>query len=141
MDQLKYKLMNFMRGRYGVDQLSRDSIWLSAGIIVLNYFIKNAILGIIPLVILLVSYMRMFSKNISKRYNENRIYTNNKYKVTKHFNKPIKTIKRSFKRLIDLPKYKYVNCPSCSQTLRLPRGKKEITVTCPKCKSKFDART
>ncbi len=141
MNQLKYKFMNFMRGRYGADALGRDMLWLSVGLMLLNLVIQNGILRFVPFVILLISYLRMFSKNITKRYNENRVYTNNKYKITKHFNKPLKSIKKGFKRILDLPKYKYIKCPSCAQTLRLPRGKKDITVTCPKCKSKFDART
>lgn len=141
MKSFKTKLIHFMRGRYGADILGRDLLWISVGLMVLNLFLGNRILRLLPFIVLLISYMRMFSKNISKRYNENRVYTNFKYKALKPFGNPMKSLKRSWKRLLDLPKYKHLKCPSCKQTLRLPRGKKDITVTCPKCKSKFDART
>lgn len=141
MNSLKYKLMNFMRGRYGADVLGRDMLWLAVGIMVLNLFLKTSILRFIPFLILLLSYFRMFSKNISKRYNENRIYTNMKARYFGKLGNPSQAIKRFVQRIVDLPRFKYIKCPSCSQKLRLPRGKKEIVVTCPKCKHKFDART
>lgn len=33
-----------------------------------------------------------------------------------------------------------VNCPACSQQLRVPKGKRGILV-CPKCNSKFEAES
>lgn len=36
---------------------------------------------------------------------------------------------------------KYLKCPHCHQYLRVPKGKGEITVTCPSCHQQFDQRT
>lgn len=134
MKNLKNKFSNFMQGRYGVDYLSRDFVWITFAIVILNMFIKSKILSFIPLVVFILVYFRMFSKNYSKRYNENRIYTNFKGKITRPFT-------RTFKRIKDSRKYKFLTCPNCSQKLRVPRGKKEIVVTCAKCRHKFDAKS
>ena len=37
--------------------------------------------------------------------------------------------------------YRYYDCPGCHQRLRVPKGKGQITVTCPKCHTKFDAKS
>lgn len=134
MRKLQMKMQEFMKGRYGPDLLSRDMSFLSLGIIILNLFLRNTILYVLGLTLLLLSYLRMFSKTFPKRYNENRIYANIRNNFTKR-------IKRIFNRIKDFPKYKYFKCPSCQKQLRVPRGKKQIVVTCPVCRTKFDAKT
>ena|SRR5690554_2705029 len=134
MNNLKNKFARFMEGRYGVDILSRDLLWMTVGVTILNIFVQNKFFSILPLLMFVFLYFRMFSKNFPKRYNENRVYTNFKGKVGKPFTK-------TFKRIKDFPKYKYLKCPNCKQKLRVPRGKKEIVVTCAKCRHKFDAKS
>lgn len=128
------KIQQFMKGRYGPDLLSRDMSFLSLGIIILNLFLRNSILYFIGIALLILSYFRMFSKSYPKRYNENRIYAN----IRNNF---LKKMKRTFNRIKDFPKYKYLKCPNCQKQLRVPRRKKEIVVTCPVCRTKFDAKT
>ena len=36
---------------------------------------------------------------------------------------------------------RYFLCPRCRQTVRVPRGKGRILITCPKCKEKFQRKT
>ena len=38
-------------------------------------------------------------------------------------------------------KHRYFTCPRCHQTVRVPRGKGKIAITCPKCKEKFTKKT
>lgn len=76
----------------------------------------------------------MFSKKFPKRYNENRIYTNQRYKIEKK-------VKKYQRRIKDLRNYKYFTCPNCKLKLRVPRGKKEIVITCNRCKTQFDGKT
>lgn len=134
MKNLKFKFQQFMQGRYGADIFSRDLIWISLGFMLINLFLRIKLIRWLPFLIIIYTYFRMFSKNFSKRYNENRVYTNFKAKITKSFS-------RKFKRLRDIRKYKYLKCPNCKQQLRVPRGKKEIIVTCKKCRTKFDAKS
>lgn len=37
--------------------------------------------------------------------------------------------------------YNVVNCPNCPARLRVPKGKGNITVTCPKCETSFKMTT
>ncbi|AMC92581.1 hypothetical protein AOC36_00800 [Erysipelothrix larvae] len=134
MGKWQAKLQSFMKGRYGPDILSRDLTWLALALILANIFIRFQYMPVIVLVIILIGYLRMFSKNYSKRYNENRIYMNARVKITR-------PIGKFFKRIKDLPKYKYLKCPNCKREMRVPRGKKQIVVTCPQCRTKFDAKS
>lgn len=134
MNNLKQKYLQFMRGRYGADIFSRDLMWFTLVLVILNIFIKSKILSFVPILIFGFIYFRLFSKNFSKRYNENRIYTNIKAKVTRPF-------KNSIQRIKDFRKFKYFKCPNCTQKLRVPRGRGEIVITCRRCKTKFDGKS
>ena len=90
---------------------------------------------------MILSYYRMFSKNFSKRYNENRIYTNLMSPVYDLLDKIKGFFNRKIKRFKTRKEYKYFKCPNCKQELRVPRGRGEITVTCPKCKQSFDRKS
>ena len=81
----------------------------------------------------------MFSKNFSKRYNENRIYTNMMSPVYNFVDKIKYKYQKNKKR--DKKKYKYYHCKNCGQELRIPRGKGKVTITCPICKHSFDGRS
>ena len=41
----------------------------------------------------------------------------------------------------DKKNYKYFKCKNCKAQLRVPKGKGKINVTCPKCKTKFSAKS
>jgi hypothetical protein len=73
-------------------------------------------------VFLILALVRCFSRNTYKRYNEN----------------------RRFSLLLDQIKdrnNRYYSCPKCRQTVRVPRGKGKIAITCPKCREKFIKKT
>ena len=37
--------------------------------------------------------------------------------------------------------YKLFTCPTCKTTLRVPKGKGRINLTCPKCQTKFAGKS
>ena len=119
-------LYRFMTGRYGPDHLGIAMIILS---FVLS--ISYAFLGYMPL--LFISYFvfgltifRMLSRNINRRRTENDKFIRYWW--------PVKTkIKNIIRRIKEWRKYKYFKCPSCKTTLRVPKGKGKIRITCPKC--------
>lgn len=95
------RFRNFMRGRYGVDQLSNGLVFLFFILILIGILTRNTIFTWIALIPMILSYYRMFSKNFSKRYNENRIYTNLMSpvydlldKIKGFFNRKINDLKR-----------------------------------------------
>lgn len=135
------RFRNFMRGRYGVDQLSNGLVFLFFILILIGILTRNTIFTWIALIPMILSYYRMFSKNFSKRYNENRIYTNLMSPVYDLLDKIKSFFNRKIKRFKTRKEYKYFKCPNCKQELRVPRGRGEITVTCPKCKQSFDRKS
>ncbi len=135
------RFRNFMRGRYGVDQLSNGLVFLFFILILIGILTRNTIFTWIALIPMILSYYRMFSKNFSKRYNENRIYTNLMSPIYDLLDKIKGFFNRKIKRFKTRKEYKYFKCPNCKQELRVPRGRGEITVTCPKCKQSFDRKS
>lgn len=118
--------MRFMQGRYGADKFSQFITIVALVLLVINIFLRVPVIGFICLALLVYTYFRMFSKNISARYKENQKYM----QITGG-------IRQKFKNVGQLGKYHIYKCPSCSQKIRIPRGKGKIEVTCPKCRTKF----
>ena len=85
-------------------------------------------------ILLIWMYYRMFSKNIRKRCEEERMYMDTKEKVVR-FCKGDKSV------ISDSKTHKIYRCPHCRQKIRVPRGKGKIEITCPSCRSKFIKRT
>jgi predicted RNA-binding Zn-ribbon protein involved in translation (DUF1610 family) len=88
----------------------------------------------IALIGIIYTYFRVFSRNISKRSEENERYLRFHYKVVGKINK-IKF------RIADNKTHKIFKCPSCSQKIRVPRGKGRISIKCPKCRIEFIKKT
>ena len=65
---MKEKLARFMSGRYGVDQLSRLYLGIALILLVVSIFSHLGIFYIAGIVLLVYTYYRMFSKNISRFY-------------------------------------------------------------------------
>lgn len=127
-------LRNFMSGRYGPDHLGIALIIFSF-ILSLLY----AILGFLP--ILYISYIlfgivlfRMLSRNIYRRRYENDKFIRYWW--------PIRTkIVRVAASIRNRRTHKYFKCPKCKNTLRVPRGKGKLQVTCPRCAERFFKKT
>ncbi len=123
-------LARFMYGRNGADQLGLTMIWTAIVLNIADFFIRNstasAIVGAAGLVLMLWAIFRMFSRNLSKRREEN----------ARFLNKIWYPVKRSFTnarvRARDKD-HKYFTCGNCHAMCRVPRGKGNIVITCPKC--------
>jgi len=127
-------LRKFMTGRYGPDHLGIAMIILSF-ILSLLY----SITGFVPL--LFISYFifalvlyRMLSRDIYRRRKENDKFIRYWW--------PIKTrIGRLITKIRDRRTYRFIKCPGCKNTLRVPRGKGKIQINCPKCGERFIRKT
>lgn len=118
----------FMLGRYGVDQLTLAIMGVSILFSILSIFINNHVLDIINVIILIIVFYRIFSKNVSKRYQENMKFLNAWNFIKNKTKSKLKMIK-------GLKHYRFYKCSNCKQTLRVPRGKGKISITCPNCKA------
>ena len=131
---LKEKLMRFMAGRYGADRFSRFLSIAALVLIVLNIFLRSAVLWLLGIAALAFVYIRMFSKNYEKRRRENERYLQLEYKLTSG-------VRNWADRQKQRRDYVFFRCPSCRAMLRVPRGKGKIRVTCRKCGNAFERKT
>ncbi len=127
------KVMKFMSGRYGPDELYKFLFGLYILIFILNIFINSKYFKALELLTFVIMIYRFFSKKISKRKKENQIYL----KYRKKFLNPFKNLKKKLKD----PDNVYKKCHKCHKKLKLPlpdkRGIKHSK--CPVCghKNKF----
>ncbi len=140
--------MKFLQGIYGIDLLSLVLLLIA------SLFNISRYTSFIGLALVIVSLLRIFSRNIAKRQAENN-------SLITFLNKPLAklgaripynsqpidftSLSYSFKiikaKLNEMKNYKITKCPQCGQKLRLPRKKGKIVVTCKRCLHKFDFRT
>lgn len=128
-----------MQGRNGVDQFARFTMGVALAAIVLTLFTGTrsgigAFLDLFGMAAIVYTYFRIFSKNISKRYQENQKYLQMIDKLRARFQKE--------KRMMSQRKdYHIYSCPGCGQKIRIPRGGfKKVEIECPKCHTKFIKR-
>lgn len=127
-------LRNFMIGRYGPDHLNVALLILSIIIGIVSSLVKFLPLSILGDIVLIYAFFRMFSRNITARRRENDKFVRVWW--------PIKNkIKSKWVQLKSLRSYKFFKCPECKQTLRVPRKKGKIQITCPKCGERFIKKT
>ena len=119
-------LRSFMYGRYGTDRL--NMVILCAGLVasLLSMMIHmqplNLIFWALSYGLMIWAICRSLSRNTYKRYQENRKFL------------------QVYDRLKDR-QHRYFDCPKCRQTVRVPRGKGKISITCPRCREKFVKKT
>ncbi len=127
---IKERIMLFMRGRYGVDSLSRTILWAAIIIAGCNLFINNTFITLLSFALIIYCNFRMFSRNIYKRASENQKYLQDTRKVRKD----ISVLKH---KILYLQKNHIYKCPTCKQKIRIPRGKGKISIHCPSCHTDF----
>lgn len=142
----KEKLREFLTGRYGGDLLSASlaslsSVSMLAGVIVLS-FVKGVPGLVIALVLFAVSLgamglaiFRVFSKNLTARRAEYEWFKKNVADpIAGLFSKKKSAPRRD-------SEHRLFKCPKCRQTVRVPKGKGKIRITCPKCGEVFVKKT
>lgn len=124
---MKQKFQQFMIGRHGMDALGRFLNIVVLAVLLLGIAFPQLVA--LSIVLLVYQYYRVFSKNSYKRNLENNAYLGVRRRVLGWF-----TIQKQ--RFLQRKEYRFFTCSSCRQTLRVPRGKGKIMVTCPKCRTK-----
>ena len=123
-------LARMMYGRYGTDQLGFFTLLLMLIWNMVFAFTGWDALYILSFALAILSIFRIFSKNVSKRYEENQKFLQMTAPVRSFFS--AKTA-----GLLDLRTHRHFRCPQCKQKIRVPRGKGNIQITCPKCRHEF----
>ena len=111
---MKEKFMRFMQGRNGVDQFARFTMGVALAAIVLTLFTGTrsgigAFLDLFGMAAIVYTYFRIFSKNISKRYQENQKYLQMTRTII--FTAVLAVVRKSVSPEADLRKWR-LNVPS-----------------------------
>lgn len=134
----RQRMIHFMQGRYGVDQLSNFLIWTAVFLSIFTILVKMPVLQIISWLMIIYAYVRIFSRKINKRYTQNQRFLDSTWGIRNAFAK----IKYRFKYGKQTAEpYRIYKCRKCGQKIRIPRGKGKILVTCPKCKYQFKRKS
>jgi hypothetical protein len=126
----KNKMMQFMQGRYGADQMGQMLSAVSMVFLIISLFSRNQAWFLLAVIGIVYNYFRMFSKNISKRYAENQKYLT----MTAGIRRKLASWKS---QLAQRKIYHIYRCPGCKQKIRVPRGRGKIEIRCPKCNTRF----
>ena len=133
MNGIMEKLRQLMVGRYGNDALNTVLIILGAVLSLVFSVFRVPYGSLISLVFYVAAVWRMFSKNYTKRSAENAKFLN--------LSAPWRNfITKKFRQFQDKD-HKYYNCPKCHNTLRVPKGRGKIKISCPHCSKEFVKRT
>lgn len=115
-------LRRFMSGRYGTDKLNMAILSAALVICLISGFVRlpavNLLLTAVSYALMIWAVWRTLSRKTYQRYQENRKFL------------------QFFDRLKDRD-HRYYDCPRCRQSVRVPRGKGKIAITCPRCKERF----
>ena len=125
----RYRLMQFMSGRYGVDGLFYIIFGIAAMLSVFNCFARSLILQLIVYALVIFALFRILPRNVEARRRENQAF--NRLKKGIAYKRSIYRQRRADYSHI------YKKCPRCRAVLRLPRRKGKHTTVCPKCSKQF----
>ena len=127
---MREKLRRFMIGRYGTDGLNQFLSIASLVLLLIAIVSRISLFTWLSAAPLLFCCYRTFSRNISKRTEENYTFYTLQDRVGSKF--------RSWKeQWANRKVYHYYRCPQCRQKLRVPRGRGRIQISCPRCGTQF----
>ena len=130
LDKVRAGVQKFMSGRYGGDQLGTTLVVVSLIFSILANWLGRW-LTIVALVLLVVAFARILSRNIEARRKENRAFLN-------AVAAPGKWFRRQRTKFVNRKTKAYVRCPHCNAEFALPKGEGRLRATCPKCGEKSE---
>ncbi len=126
------KVYRILAGRYGFDSFFTFLLYVYVILLCISILIHHWIFDLLVIIVFIIMFYRVFSKNIDRRRKENEMYLKTKEKILK----PFLNFQRRWK---DRHTLIYKKCHKCKTVLRIPlpseRGIKHVT--CPKCKKRL----
>ena len=141
MYKIRNALARFMYGRNGVDQLNMALLWgyilLWIPQFILALTLRSGLLDllfdVVRLAMIAVMFFRIFSRNLARRRAENQRFVNWWWRM--------KSSRQGARERHADKDHKYFTCKNCRTICRVPVGKGNIVITCPKCGAQIRART
>ena len=134
---MREKLTRFMAGRNGNDQLNLFLYAVDVVLLIAATLVRGQAgrwMWLAMLILLGYIYFRMFSKNLTKRREENGKFLRAYYSIQAG-------LKIRREKWVQRKDYKFFTCPSCKTTLRVPRGHGKIKIVCRKCGNSFTGKS
>jgi DNA-directed RNA polymerase subunit RPC12/RpoP len=132
--EMKAWLQRFMSGRHGQDDLNRALPVLSLCFLTVSLFTQWPAFYVLTLIPMSSCAFRMFSRDTKKRARENLAFLQVKDQAARK-------LRQSETRFHQRKTHRFYKCPSCAQTLRVPKGKGRLEIRCPKCGTSFERQT
>lgn len=130
LQRFTYRMQSFLRGRYGMDQLSGAMVIVSVVCLILANIKYFGILRLLGMALLVFSYLRILSRNIGARRKELIRYQN----VIRKFQPKLRLYQKMWQ---ERKTKRYFKCPKCRAMLSVPKGKGKIEITCRVCGEKM----
>ena len=124
----------FMQGRRGFDSLGLAILAFAAISSIVFRFTRHISCWIVMALFMLWFLWRFFSHRIDRRAKENEWFLARYRKHKKWFQ-----LQKS--RVRDYKTHKFFRCPGCRNTVRVPKGRGSIRITCPICREVFTRKT
>ena len=145
LTRFSYRINRLMAGRYGSDQASIGLLIAYFILVFLARLLRLPVLSFLALLPLIWGTYRIFSRNIAARYRENELFLRYWSRVKNWFRQSSQGFEswrsRTLYRMNDKKTHRYYHCPNCKNTLRVPKGKGKIAITCPVCHTEFIRKT
>ncbi|MBQ3405358.1 MAG: hypothetical protein IJG63_08100 [Oscillospiraceae bacterium] len=121
-------------GKYGPDALSFFLIILGFIVSGLTSMTGILIIAFVGYALIILGVLRMLSKNFARRSSENEVFL--------AMLSPLgKKIKQGINKSAQRRDYRFFKCPGCKNTLRVPKNRGRIQITCPKCGERFERKS
>ncbi len=128
----RYRLMQFMSGRYGTDKLFYGILGTAAVIAFINLIVRSYILQLVVYGLFVYAVFRMMSRNFAARRKENAWFEDKVNFLQKR--------KEFYQRKKADSLHVYKKCPACKAVLRLPHRVGVHTTVCPRCNKEFTVK-
>lgn len=123
---------NLFSGRQGMDEFSKALFWggiasfaLAILLAMLGLSVLSAIFRYIGTFMLVIAFVRAFSRSLMQRESENYMFLSWKAKKQRQ-------LEAAKDRHKQRKQYKFFKCPGCHSWLRVPKGAGKIHINC-KC--------
>ena len=127
-------LRNFMVGRYGQDHLNTALCVAALISWLISLFVGGWLLSALYFLFMGLAIFRMLSRRIDKRRAENDRFLTYWWPIRRKIDLALRKAK-------ERRTHKFFKCPGCRNTLRVPKGKGKVNITCPKCGERFQKKT
>lgn len=125
------KAQRFLQGRYArFDELNPNAVANKCRAGAHQYFYWLSLGSVIDFNHSSLRVLSLFSKHIHPRLNENQRFILRKQRL-------MQKVHAFRKRHLTQKRYRYFKCPKCQQSLRAPKGRGTIKVTCSNCRNQF----